>query len=479
MKTLCFLAAGTLALLMLLNSTAQASRTVSVKAFQGKATDWRYPDDVMGNTSQLMTRTVSGSNDSKKSWLQFDLTALYAEDSSIPGNIIDAKLTFYGGKNETGAKSYAVSGLNDAANLEGWIASELTWNNGPGNDINSGTGLLASQTTSLYSISIPVPVLDVMSETPEASRAALTAFLNTDTDGKITFIFTAGSTTYLWNAGQPLEPELTLTYVLGKNPEKAHNPNPADEAIVETDLASLSWINPEPNAPGGILTCDVYFGYLPEGQTEPNLLQMDKVTLGNNVTTVAINTTNFPKYGVLKNQQTYYWQVDVHDSSASEVIAGQMWSFYTNDNAAPTVDAGPEQVVWLGKSGTPGQDLVMLDGTTSDDGLPTSTYTRTWSQISGPEVTISPDDTDDTSVTVTARGTYVFELMADDGDRQSADTVQVIVGTDSCDASHLSTEDPYDAGDWNQDCIVDLQDFAALISANWLDCTDTLTDCGK
>lgn len=473
MKKLCFLAAGLLTFLIVFNSIAQASRTVSVKASQGKAADWRTPDTVMGNTTQLMTRTVSGSNDSKKSWLQFDLTSLYAQDSSVSGNILDARLTFYGGKAETGAKSYVVTGLNDAAGLEDWIASALTWNNGPGNDINSGTGLIASLTTSLYSTSIPVPVLDVMSETPEANRAALTAFLNTDTDGKITFIFTAGSTTYLWNAGQPLEPVLTLTYALGNNPDKAHNPNPADEAIVETDLASLSWTNPEPNSPGGILNCDVYLG------TEPNVLTMDKKTLSAGAASVAINTTNFPKYGILDNQKTYYWKVDVHDSSSPDVIDGQMWSFYTNNNAAPIADAGPDQVAWLGKSGTPGQELILLNGTTSDDNLPTPAYTVQWSQISGPAVTISPNDTDDTSVTVTARGTYVFELKADDGNRYAADTVQIIVGTDSCDASHMSTGQPYDAGDQNQDCIVNLQDFAVLISANWMDCTDTLTDCVK
>ncbi|MBN2512986.1 MAG: hypothetical protein JXB18_08625 [Sedimentisphaerales bacterium] len=473
MKKVCFLTAGLMTFLLAFNSIAQADRTVSVKASQGKAADWRTPDTVMGNTTQLMTRSVSGSNDCKKSWLQFDLSSLYAEDSSVPGNILDARLTFYGGKSETGAKSYVVSGLNDVAGLEEWVAAALTWNNGPGNDINSGTGLIASQTTTLYSTSIPVPVLDVMSETPEASRTALAAFLNTDTDGKITFVFTAGSTTYLWNAGQPLEPVLTLTYVLGKNPDKAHNPNPADEAIVETDLASLSWINPEPNSPGGIMICDVYLG------VEPNLMTMDKKTLAAGAASVAINTTNFPKYGILDNQKTYYWKVDVHDSSSPDVIDGQIWSFFTNDNAAPIVDAGPDQVAWLGKSGTPGQDILLLDGTTSDDGLPTSTYTVAWSQLSGPAITISPDNTEDTTVTITARGTYVFELKADDGNRQTVDTVQIIVGDDSCDASHLSTGQPYDAGDQNQDCIVNLQDFAVLISANWLDCTDTLTDCTK
>jgi hypothetical protein len=263
-----------------------------------------------------------------------------------------------------------------------------------------------------------------------------------------------------------------LTYTLGYNVKKAHAPIPADEVIVKTTLSTLSWTNPDPNNPGGIITCDVYLG------TEPNRPSMDKKTLSAGVSSVAINTTNFPTYGTLADMTTYYWIVDIHDTSKSDVVQGQEWRFYANNNNAPVVNAGPDQVVWLGKSGTPGQEVVYLDGTTSDDGQPNppKAYTVQWTQVSGPAtVTISPDNVDDTSVTLTATGIYVFQLAADDTNRQASDTVQVVVGTDSCNASFLNGAS-YNAMDFNTDCVVNFKDFADF-AADWLTCTNSFEEC--
>ncbi len=442
---------------------------VEVRGVQGKATDWRTPDTVMGNTTQLMTRSASG-NDCKKSWLQFDLTELYAQNPSIQGNILDAKLTFYGAKSETGSKSYVVSGLNDSANLENWVASQLTWNNAPGNDINHGTALIPSLTTNLYSATIPVPVLNVMSETPEGSRAALTNFLNTDTDGKITFIFTAGSTTYLWNVGQPLEPILTLTYPLGQNLLKAHAPVPADDADVESSLSVLSWTNPEPNVPGQPIYCDVYLG------TEPNRLLMDKVTLGNNISSVALTAANFPRFVPLTNFTRYYWVVDCYDQTKGK-IDGEMWTFYTNDNQPPyNVSAGADQATWL----VNGTALVTLTGTAQDDGLPIppGQLSYLWERTAGPTTAvINSPNTAGTTVSFTETGDYTFRLTVSDSLETVTDTVRVVVGATSCAASHVFYNQPYNAADVNQDCIVDLTDLQTLIVNNWLVCDNTLEAC--
>ena len=67
--------------------------------------------------------------------------------------------------------------------------------------------------------------------------------------------------------------------------------------------------------------------------------------------------------------------------------------------------------------------------------------------VSAPIVTISPDNTGDTTFTITETGIYEFTLTADDGGKQTADTVQIVVGVDSCDASHMSTGDAYAPGD--------------------------------
>jgi pectate lyase len=144
-------------------------------------------------------------------------------------------------------------------------------------------------------------------------------------------------------------------------------------------------------------------------------------------------------------------------------------------NQTPTADAGSDQVVWLGMSGIAGQEVITLAGMTSDDGP----YSILWTQVDtgAPAVTIRPDDADIASVTIRERGRYEFKLTADDGSEQAFDTVSVIAGTDACDASHLFTGQPYDLGDQNQDCLVDLTDLMMLFADDWLVCTDTLTDC--
>lgn len=124
-----------------------------------------------------------------------------------------------------------------------------------------------------------------------------------------------------------------------------------------------------------------------------------------------------------------------------------------------------------------------MNGVASDDGLPKppAQYAVQWTQVAtgAPTVTITPGNAQAATVTVTARGAYEFTLTADDSARQTEDGVRIIVGNDACDASHMSTGAPYNAADQNTDCIVDLADLATLIAANWLDCTDTLTNCGN
>lgn len=80
----------------------------------------------------------------------------------------------------------------------------------------------------------------------------------------------------------------------------------------------------------------------------------------------------------------------------------------TGTNTAPTVDAGADQTVTE-------NSLVQLDATVTDA---ENDATLTWSQISGPAVTLSATNTEDPSFTapdVSAAETVVFRLTADDG----------------------------------------------------------------
>lgn len=67
-------------------------------------------------------------------------------------------------------------------------------------------------------------------------------------------------------------------------------------------------------------------------------------------------------------------------------------------------------------------------------------------------------------------------LTADDGEKQDSSTVRIVVGDNSCDASHLETGSAYAPGDDNEDCVVDLEDFLSLIARDWLNNTDHVTE---
>lgn len=122
----------------------------------------------------------------------------------------------------------------------------------------------------------------------------------------------------------------------------------------------------------------------------------------------------------------------------------------------------------------PGTVNVNLDGTVTDDGQPYATLTYLWEMVSGPEtVTISPDNTEDTTVTLGTPGTYVFQLTGNDGQEAVSDTVQVYVGDSACDAAQNVPGYVANIADLNSDCFVDLLDFA-LMAAEWLACDSLL-----
>ncbi|HEX7077594.1 MAG TPA: LamG-like jellyroll fold domain-containing protein [Candidatus Eisenbacteria bacterium] len=89
-------------------------------------------------------------------------------------------------------------------------------------------------------------------------------------------------------------------------------------------------------------------------------------------------------------------------------------------NAAPTVSAGADQTITLP------QTSASLQGTASDDGLPSGTLTTSWSVVSGPgAATFADASAPSTTVTVDSTGTYLLRLTATDGALSASDDVQV------------------------------------------------------
>ncbi|NJM09147.1 VCBS repeat-containing protein, partial [Candidatus Gracilibacteria bacterium] len=115
--------------------------------------------------------------------------------------------------------------------------------------------------------------------------------------------------------------------------------------------------------------------------------------------------------------------------SASETITwtltGQSASASVSSprcNAAPTVDAGADQLINLA---TP---ILALTGVVRDDGEPNATLTSTWSQLSGPaSVTFTDPTVVTTTATFSALGTYVLRLYATDGVASAEDTRTIVV----------------------------------------------------
>jgi hypothetical protein len=92
-------------------------------------------------------------------------------------------------------------------------------------------------------------------------------------------------------------------------------------------------------------------------------------------------------------------------------------------NRAPTVDAGVDRSVVM-------PNAVSLDGTVTDDGLPSppGAVTTTWSETSGPgNVTFGNPNVVDTTATFSSQGDYVLRLTATDGELTAFDEVTVTV----------------------------------------------------
>lgn len=114
-------------------------------------------------------------------------------------------------------------------------------------------------------------------------------------------------------------------------------------------------------------------------------------------------------------------------------------------NRAPVVLAGPDRAV-----ASPA-DIVVLQGSASDDGLPAGgSLTYAWTVVSAPaggSATLGSPSQLATTATFSSNGVYVLKLTAHDGERSASDSLEVRVGCGTPTPSGLVAS--WNAADYN------------------------------
>ena len=303
--------------------------------------------------------------------------------------------------------------------------------------------------------------------------AALDEFLNSDDDGTVLLLFVTlspeSSDLDIYAKGYgDAEPVTGMSgiFIQGNilDATWATNPNPVINSEVSYHLPQLSWSNP---AAVGSITADVYIG-----TGDPNYAAAD---YGYDTVITGTSAESASLSGItLTAGNTYNWIVDVTDSGTGIKTQGFVWNFTAIDNLPPSIEiAESYQYLWLGNDGDPAACGIDIDATVTDDGVPV-VATLLWEQIDGPEVvTIDPNNVEDLSFTVATTGTYTFRLTADDTENSTFSATEIYVGTSPCDAAQNKPGYESNAADFNNDCLVDLADFATFAD-NWLVCNPSM-----
>jgi hypothetical protein len=262
-----------------------------------------------------------------------------------------------------------------------------------------------------------------------------------------------------WPALVPFgDPPITLLGSPGVVPVRAIiplNPSPADGSSVLSGPAKLQWTLPEPNVPGGVVTCDVYFG------TDPDIEANPKVVTGQAVESVSVT---------LAPLTTYYWALDLYDSSintSEPFYLSHLFTFNTM-NTAPDVNAGDDVAAWLDN----GLRVVQLGGVVSDEDGGPGPATLLWTVVAEPNelnpAQISDPLAANPTVTIIEPGSYTLQLEAGDGEFTTTETMQIVLYADSCE--HAKNQEGFELipGDINEDCIVNELDLA-ILEEHWLE----------
>jgi RHS repeat-associated protein len=134
----------------------------------------------------------------------------------------------------------------------------------------------------------------------------------------------------------------------------------------------------------------------------------------------AVTTATFSAAG------TYDLRLTATDTQLTSTSDVTITVVAAQQNQAPTVNAGANQTITLPVN------LVTLNGTATDDGLPSGAKLAVqWTEVSGPSnanpVIFSSSTTLATQATLSTAGTYVLQLSADDSQLSAVSTVTITV----------------------------------------------------
>ncbi len=200
-------------------------------------------------------------------------------------------------------------------------------------------------------------------------------------------------------------------------------PGPAHRSIVTPGDVELSWTLPDPCAPGQPVLVDVYLTDDLDQLVNFTDIESMMVLSQQNATSVVVPT---------QTKKQYFWAIDTYVGSDSDPVIGPIFSF-TADNAPPSVKAGPDISTFLQDGTRSG----LVSGTVTDDGQ-IQPYTVVWTVLEQPSdadpalpsAVIADPTALETAVTVSAEGTYVLQLDANDGEYTHSDTMEILVHPD-------------------------------------------------
>ena len=237
--------------------------------------------------------------------------------------------------------------------------------------------------------------------------------------GWITAYDGVGTLSLEYNIENPGQTTLSATHPL--------NPGPANRSIIPPGQVELSWMPADPCVPGQPVAVDVYITDSLDALldfSDPDAM----IVVSQQVASSVVVPT--------QTKTKYYWAVDSYIGSANDPVFGPIFSF-TADNAPPFVNAGADINTFL-QGGTRSGPL---NAVVTDDGFVNPEPALMWTVLeqpsdddpSIPDIVIDDPTAADSTVTVSAVGTYVLLLTVDDGEKTSSDDVAIFVHDDPWD----------------------------------------------